>query len=116
VLKATPKNKSRKDEYLMNKTIIEMITFQIKKEVSEEHLLKVFHALNKVLQNDIDGFIKRSLIKECTGDNWVELIWWNSMDAAQAALENLPQYAEFQQYCSVMKEDGMTMIYLEEKA
>jgi len=101
----------------MNKNIIEVVTFQVKNGVSEAELLKLSSAFGEALKREIDGFVKRSLTKHCTQDLWVELIWWDSMEAAQAALENVPQMlpTEFQQYSAVLEEEGSEIFYLEEK-
>ncbi len=100
----------------MNKKIIEVVTFQVKNDVSEEQLLKLSHAFELALKCEARGFIKRSLTKHCTQDNkWVELIWWNSMEDAQAALEKMPPTIEFQEYSSALEEEGSEIFYLEEK-
>ena len=41
----------------MNKNVIEMVIFQTKQEVTEEHFLQMYHKLNGVLEKDIAGFI-----------------------------------------------------------
>ncbi|MDE7404784.1 MAG: hypothetical protein K2M81_06735 [Lachnospiraceae bacterium] len=100
----------------MSKNVIEMVIFQTKENVNEEQFLHLFHELNHVLENDIEGFEKRSLTKDLSQNKWVEIIWWKSMDAAQTALKTLPQIAAFQQYCSALKDDGTMMFHLEEMA
>ena len=44
------------------------------------------------------------------------MIWWESMEAAQAALEKLPKIAEFQEYCSALADEKTKMFHLEEMA
>ena len=100
----------------MNGNVIEMVIFQTNKEVTTEHFLQLYYKLNKVLEKNITGFIKRSLTKDLRQDKWVEMIWWESMEAAQTALEKLPQIAEFQEYCSVLVDEGTMMFHLEEMA
>jgi len=99
----------------MNKNIIEVVTFQVKKGVCEVQLLELSHAFEKALKRENDGFVKRSLTKHCTQDKWVELIWWDSMESAQTALEKMPPILEFQQYSFALEEDGSEIFYLEEK-
>lgn len=60
--------------------------------------------------------VKRSLTKDLKQDKWVEMIWWASMEAAQGALEKLPQVTEFQEYCSALADEGTMMFHLEEMA
>lgn len=100
----------------MNKNVIEMVIFQTNTEVAEERFLQLYHELSKVLEKDIAGFVKRSLTKDLRQNKWVEMIWWESMEAAQGALKKLPQVAEFQEYCSALVDEGTTMFHLEEIA
>lgn len=100
----------------MSKKVMEMVIFQTRPETDEEQFLKTYEALNEVLKRDIEGFVSRTIMKDKKQDKWVEMIWWTSMETALAALENLPQTAEFGQYCSGISEDGMRMFHLEELA
>ena len=100
----------------MSKNVIEMVIFQTSPEVTEEHFLRLYHKLSKVLEKDIAGFIKRSLTKDFRQNKWVEIICWESMEAAQAALEKLPQISEFQKYCFTLIDEGTMMFHLEEMA
>ncbi len=99
----------------MSKTIIEVVTFQAKEGVSETQLLELSNAFGEALKREVKGFIKRTLTKHCTEDKWVELVWWESMNDAKAALETAPKTPEFHKYCAVLIEDGSTIYYLEEK-
>ena len=99
----------------MNKNIIEVVTFKVKKEVSEEQLLKLFHAFGDALKRENEGFIKHSLAKHSEQDEWVELVWWKSMEDSQVALEKMPPTTEFQQYCAALEEEGSSIYYLEQK-
>ena len=97
------------------KNIIEVVTFQVKNGVSETQLLELSNAFGQALKRDADGFIKRSLTKHCTQDQWVELIWWNSKESAERALETMPKATEFKKYSSALEEEGSEIFYLEEK-
>lgn len=97
----------------MNGNVIEMAVFKVREGVGDEEVLKLSNAFIEVLKRDLDGFIKRIITKDCKQDRWVELVWWESMENAQTALENAPQIPEFQAYCSVMMEDGSELAYLE---
>lgn len=100
----------------MSKKVMEMVIFQTQEGVKEEQFLQLFDELNKVLESSVAGFMKRSLTKDSTQDKWVEMIWWESMEAAQQAMQKLPQVEQFQKYCSYLIEEGMMMFHLEEKA
>lgn len=100
----------------MNRNVIELVIFETKEDITEEQFIQLFYKLNTVLQNDIPGFVKRSLTKDMAQNKWIEMIWWKSMQEAHMALEKLPQLPDFQQYCSALKDDGTLMYHLEEKA
>lgn len=100
----------------MQKIVIEMVIFETKEGVLEERVLQLFNTLNDVLIVDVEGFIKRSLTKDSMQGKWVEMIWWESMKAAQDALKKVPKLEEFHTYCSILKEQEMIMFHLEEKA
>ncbi|MBC2856969.1 hypothetical protein H3N56_11045 [Cetobacterium sp. 2A] len=98
----------------MNNNIIEMLTFKIKKEVTEEKILKLSKAFEEALKREVNGFIKRSLSKDCIGNKWIELIWWDSMESASIALDKIPKTCEFKEYCSILEDDESPLIYLKE--
>lgn len=97
----------------MSKNVIERVIFQTQQDMDKEQFLQLSHELNKVLKSNMTGFIKRLLTKDLAQDKWVEMIWWESMEAAQAALDNLPQVVEFQKYCSVLSDEETKMFHLE---
>lgn len=96
------------------KYIIEVVTFNIKQGVTEKQLLNTSSNFEIMLKRNIQGFEKRTLTKHCEKEQWVEMIWWNSMDNAQNALETATKTAEFDEYNSLL-EEGSEIYYLEEK-
>lgn len=69
----------------------------------------------EALKREMKGFIKRLLTKHCEEGKWVELIWWQSMGDAQAALETAPEMLEFQKYCAALEDNDSEIFYLEER-
>lgn len=100
----------------MSNYVMELVMFKTKCEVQEIEFMKLFHALNKVLERKVAGFVKRSISKDAAQDTWVEMIWWDSMKSAQAALSEIPKINEFNMYCEALQEDSITMLHLEEKS
>lgn len=99
----------------MKNNMIEMAVFKVQEGVTESQVLDLSNAFIEALRREVDGFIKRVLTKDSKQDRWIELVWWESMEAAQTAFNKAPLIPEFQAYCSVMIEDGSDLIYLEEK-
>ena len=98
----------------MKKSIIEVATFKVKEGVSDEQVLQLSKTFIHILKQDFKGFIKRTLTQQCVSNTWVELVWWQSMDAAKFAFNNATKTIEFEQYCSIMKEEGSDLYYIEE--
>lgn len=98
----------------MNNNIIEMAVFKVQEGVTDAQVLGLSNAFIEVLKRETGGFIRRTLTKDGKQDRWVELVWWESMEAAQAALSKAPLIPEFQAYCAVMLEEGSDLVYLEE--
>lgn len=98
----------------MNNNIIEMAVFKVREGVTDTRVLGLSNAFVEVLKREADGFIRRTLTKDCNQNRWVELVWWESMEAARAAFDKAPLIPEFQAYCAVMLEEGSDLIYLEE--
>jgi len=99
----------------MNKNIIEIVTFNVKQGVSEEKLLEASFLFGKMLEKQINGFVKRTLAKYNDNDKWLEMIWWDSMASAQGALETATKTKEFDIYNALIEEEGSEIVYLQEK-
>lgn len=99
----------------MENNIIEMAVFKVQEEVTDKQVIELSNAFIEVLKREMIGFIKRVITKDHKQDRWVELVWWESMEAAQTAFKKAPLIPEFQAYCSVMIEDDSDLVYLEEK-
>ncbi len=97
------------------KYIIEVVTFNIKNDVCVDKLLKASNKFEVMLRREVPGFVKRTLTKHCEKELWVEMLWWNSMTEAENALEIAPKTIEFENYNSLLEEEGSEIYYLEEK-
>jgi len=99
----------------MDKNIIEVVTFQTKKGISESKIVELSEAFGKAIKRDMNGFLKRSFTKHRTEDKWVELTWWDSMDDAEEALRKAPKTKEYQYYTAAVEMDGVEIFHLEER-
>lgn len=86
--------------------VVEMVRFSVKDGVTETHLQKLSADFENALKREVAGFIKRTLAKDIASSMWVELIWWDSMDSAQLALEVVTKTREFEMYCAALVDDG----------
>ncbi|MDX1642607.1 MAG: hypothetical protein R3220_12965 [Balneolaceae bacterium] len=72
---------------LKNVNAIELVLFKPKPSVSEDEVKNSLTSLNSVLQS-YDGFIARQLAKG-KEDQWMDLVFWESMQDASFAAEDV---------------------------
>lgn len=86
--------------------VIELVRFSVKQSITEEHLQSLSVDFEKSLKKYAPGFIQRTLAKDIASNVWIELIWWDSIDAAHSALDIITKTSEFDRYCSALVDDG----------
>ncbi|HEX2058819.1 MAG TPA: hypothetical protein VHI71_10685 [Actinomycetota bacterium] len=66
--------------------VVELAIFRLKEGVTDEQLLGTVDAVSEWAKRQ-PGFLSRDLTRSPEGDTWIDVIWWESMDAAHAAAE-----------------------------
>ena len=66
--------------------VVEIAIFQTKEGVTHEQLLATVDPVSEWVRNQ-PGFISRDLTYSAEGDNWIDVIWWESLEAATTAAE-----------------------------
>jgi|SRR5215217_239211 len=66
--------------------VLELVVFKLGDGVSREQFLGTVDEVSRWISRR-PGFISRELSYDSDGDRWIEVIWWKSMDEAQAAAE-----------------------------
>jgi hypothetical protein len=66
--------------------VLELVVFKLAAGVSREQFLGTVDAVSRWASRQ-PGFISRELCHDAEGDGWIEVIWWRTMDEAQAAAE-----------------------------
>jgi hypothetical protein len=66
--------------------VLELVVFKLNEGVSREQLLGTVDAVSAWI-GEQPGFISRDLAYDAEGDRWVDVVWWMTMDDAQAAAE-----------------------------
>lgn len=95
----------------MNSPVVEVVVTRRKAGSSRADFLNTMTLAEQKLKT-MPGFQRRQLL-EGDDDNVIDLVWWESLDAAQAALGILNQDAELMTaFGDVLDPDNMTMMHL----
>ena len=66
--------------------VVEIATFKTKEGVTREQLLDTVDAVSKWAQEQ-PGFISRDLAYSEDSDTCIDVVWWESLDAARTAAD-----------------------------
>jgi hypothetical protein len=66
--------------------VVEIAIFKPKEGVTREQLLGTVEPVSEWARRQ-PGFISRDLTYSAEGDNWIDVIWWESLEAANTAAE-----------------------------
>ena len=66
--------------------VVEIAIFKTKDGVSREQLLGTVDAVSEWAKAQ-PGFISRDLTYAADSDTWIDVVWWESLDAAHTAAE-----------------------------
>lgn len=88
---------------------VELVLFKLKEGVSEAQGLEAMTSLNDFVSKQA-GFISRKLSK-ASNDSWVDLVFWESMQAARQASELVMQSDDCLEAFKVLDEKNMQMIH-----
>jgi hypothetical protein len=92
---------SQSGDLIMTEAVIEWAPFRMKPGVDETALLRSSEELQMQFLAKQRGFIRRELLRGGDG-NYVDLVWWDSMDAAQAAMKAAAESPACNAYFSLM--------------
>ena len=66
--------------------VVEIAIFKTREGVSREQLLDTVDAVSRWAQEQ-PGFISRDLTYSEESDTWIDVVWWESLGAAQKAAD-----------------------------
>ncbi len=91
----------------MSNGTVEMISYQLKAEVTEAHLAATHEGVNEFLKRQ-PGFCYRSLSRDDQGQ-WFDVLYWQDMDAIDAADAAFMASQAGQALLALIDEDSVTM-------
>jgi antibiotic biosynthesis monooxygenase (ABM) superfamily enzyme len=66
--------------------VLELVVYQLHQGVSRGQFLGTNDAVSGWIRQQ-PGFISRELVYDAEGNRWVDVIWWETLEQAQAASE-----------------------------
>ncbi len=66
--------------------VVELVVYKLNEGVSREQFLATNEAVSSWISRQ-PGFISRDLVYDDEGDRWVDIVWWKTLEQAQAAME-----------------------------
>ena len=66
--------------------VLELVVYTLNEGVSRDQFLGTNGAVSTWISKQ-PGFISRDLVDDSEGDRWVDVVWWQTMEQAQAASE-----------------------------
>ncbi|HEX8121914.1 MAG TPA: hypothetical protein VF549_11685 [Solirubrobacteraceae bacterium] len=66
--------------------VLELVLFNLQPGASREQLLATVDAVTAWIAEQ-PGFVSRSLAEDRDAGRWIDVVWWRSMDEAQAAAQ-----------------------------
>ena len=96
----------------MDNTIIEVVMFNARPDVSDAQIATAAQALAPVLA-ERDGFIRRELGHD--GAQWVDIVHWRDLAAAQAASAAVMAIPACQRFFAMIDRDSLRMLHCARK-
>ena len=66
--------------------VLELVVYKLNEAVSREQFLATNGPASTWLSKQ-PGFVSRELVYDAEGDRWVDVVWWETVEQAQAAAE-----------------------------
>lgn len=82
--------------------VVEWAPFSVREGVAEAALIAASEKLQRDFLARQDGFVRRELVKG-QDRNYVDLVWWNSMDSAEAAMSKVMESTVCREYFALME-------------
>jgi hypothetical protein len=64
--------------------VLELVVFKLKSDATREEFLDTVDAVSDWVKNQ-PGFVSRDLTYSAAEDKWIDVVWWDSLEAAETA-------------------------------
>src|SRR5690348_14514096 len=90
--------------------VLELVVYTLKPGVTEEDFLEKSDATSRWLEHQ-EGFISRDLVKPKDDERWIDVVWWESHETAQAALAQAETTPEVLPFLEAMDLESAIMLH-----
>ena len=90
--------------------VLELVVFRLRKGSSREELLGTVDAVSAWIAQQ-PGFVARSLVEDREGGRWIDVVWWRSVEEAQAAAERALSSESCAPMFELIDMDSMLMLH-----
>jgi hypothetical protein len=91
----------------MSDTVIEWAPFQVRPGIDEKMLLKLSEELQSGFLARQKGYLRRELVKGKEDGAYVDIVWWASMEDAEAAMAHVADSPACSAYFAAMTPESM---------
>lgn len=91
--------------------ILEHVAFKLIENADRDAFLRAANDAEFFLSKQ-PGFIKRELYHNEADGTWLDLVWWEGRDHAQAAAQVFPAADECKAFLAFIPKDGLAMAHL----
>ena len=92
--------------------VLELVVFRLRAGVSREQLLGTVDPVSEWI-GEQPGFVSRELAHDEEGDRWIDVVWWESIEQAQAAAERAMSSESCAPMFSLIDMDSTLMLHAE---
>ena len=90
--------------------VLELVVYKLHEGASREQFLGTNHAVSSWISRQ-PGFISRELVYDGEVDRWVDIVWWESLEQAQAAMELSMSSDACAPFFALIDNDSMLMLH-----
>jgi heme-degrading monooxygenase HmoA len=80
--------------------VMELVVFKLNPKEDIAVFQGAAAKMTHLLKDEVPGFIERSLLHTAEKDQWVDVVYWSTMEHALAAIDVLKSKEEFQSFVS----------------
>ena len=95
----------------MKQPTLEIVLFKLAESVSKDEFLSAARGVESWLST-VSGFQRRELSCDDSG-NWVDMIYWDSLEEAQQAAAEIMSMPEGQQFGSKISGESIKMYHMQ---
>ena len=90
--------------------VLELVVFKLNEGVSREQFLATNDGVSTWALEQ-PGFVSREMSYDAEGDRWIDIVWWASLEDAQAAAESAMSSASCTPMFSLIDMEATQMIH-----